>query len=159
MHVKGEAICHKGMAGDARRIPADVRILGLLDVVGGAMVVVIGVAWSLSILPLPPSWIGQEAMVLFGTVRVSSPLGFGLARSLRGVITVITGYGFLRGRAWGWWLSLLYMVEAIPSNIVIAPDYPRWAIFAFTCMALNTAWLTYRFRFFAPLGGIFRTSK
>ncbi len=129
----------------------DVRVFGRLDIVAGIGMLGLGLAWLLGLAPL--RFFGKEIMVLFGTLKVSSAFGFGLDTAVRGLVALIGGFGFLRGRAWAWWLSALYLVEAIPANVVRAPHNVPWAAFVFTIMALKIAWLVYRFKFFRPLGG------
>jgi len=134
-----------------RKIPADVRILGKLGVVAGAIGVVIGLGWILGLFR--HDFAAREILTLFGALRVRSPLGLGVSQGVRSLVGVIIGFGYLRGRPWAWWLALLYLVEAIPGNVILAPQRVGWAVFAFSCMALKAGWLTYRFRFFKPLGG------
>jgi len=143
-------------AGDspvpAKRMPWDVKLIGWLALTGGIAGFVMGslLAWGV-VGYRDADWC---ALTLFGTVDITSNLRLGIMYMVKGPLSFVKGYGLLKGRAFGWWLYMVTLVEASVNGILLAPIRPCVAAFGLSIICLQIAWLIFRARLYRPLGSI-----
>ncbi|MEW6605108.1 MAG: hypothetical protein AB1351_10550 [Thermoproteota archaeon] len=113
----------------ARQRPTGVTIVAILNIIGGIIMLVLGLALVVAgaIIPgLPPEAFEQENLSP-GDVDISaippSLIGGGLAAVggvmlALAVLSFVVAYGLLKGRSWAWMLTVILAIISIAVNAI-----------------------------------------
>ncbi len=97
--------------------PTGVTVLAILDIVGGVLSLLLGLVFTVLgptvLLPLllkaharlPPAF--AAAIGILGLIFIVS-----------GVISIVIGWGLLKGKGWSWWLTVIFAVLGIIGSAI-----------------------------------------
>ncbi len=90
--------------------PTGVTVLGILNIIGGALSLLSGIAFVL-MGPMFQSIImsssaGMRGMHGYNIFPLFAYLG--VAYIIAGVISILIGYGLLKGMKWSWWIEIIF---------------------------------------------------
>ncbi len=97
--------------------PTGVTVLAILDIVGGVLSLLLGLVFTVLgptvLLPLllkaharlPPAFVA--AIGILGLIFIVS-----------GVISIVIGWGLLKGKGWSWWLTVIFAVLGIIGSAI-----------------------------------------
>ncbi len=139
----------------AMRLPDDVRVIGFIHVLSGFALLARGLLIILGVLPPGPD---LGVPTLFGAIWITTRLGKGIEQLIIAPLALIRGYGLLRGRAFGWWLYTIALVELTYDWIAYGHVRPLMMVPILVLNALQGAWLIYRWRLFRPFSFLKRSS-
>ena len=101
--------------------PAGVTVLAILDIVGGALLLLLGLVFTvLGPTVLLPLLLKAHARLPPAFVAVIGILG--LIFIVPGIISIVIGWGLLKGKGWSWWLTVIFAVLGVIAaigNVVI----------------------------------------
>jgi len=132
-----------------KRLPWDVFAVGIVELATAGL----GLLSALGHLSSPSEPVTRYAYVaLFGLVRLRSSLWIGVDELLGGGALLVAGYGLIKGRAYGWWLSMgLVIMRGIPASLANLAMGPVIAIsLGSACIVL--VWGLFRIKLFRPFG-------
>jgi len=131
-------------------VTRDMWLMGVANILFGAFGFVSGAAFISGFAsPLVES---LPRIYLFGIFPINSLLWQGVGSALHGLAFVVGGWGLLRGRAYGWWVTLLMALSGVRWLLDKFVHYPYGCSIWFAILALVVAWLLRRARFYRPFG-------
>ena len=140
MHPHDEANLSGSLSSREERLPKDVWIVGCLTIAWGFSRLVRGVGLLAGMGVRGPS---LPAFSLFGAISIDSEVALGITYVVYASAFAVAGYALIKGRAYGWWMlallvlnatgSSLRAVKASPSTLVL----PVVGMFTYIWLALR----------------------
>jgi len=89
--------------------PTGVTVLAILDIIGGVLVALLGLVFialgpRLTII-LKAEHLPPVLVAFFGVL--------GIVFIVIGAISIVIGWGLLKGKGWSWWLTVIFAVLGI----------------------------------------------
>ena len=97
--------------------PTGVTVLAILDIVGGALLLLLGLTLTvLGPTVLLPFLLKAHARLPPAFVAAIGILG--LIFIVPGIISIVIGWGLLKGKGWSWWLTVIFAVLGIIGSAI-----------------------------------------
>jgi len=132
--------------------PWDVKLMGWLHLVTGALLLPTGVLGMVGVLD--SVYANQSTPTLLGLARLTSGFWFGVNHLVMGFLSAVAGYGLLKRHPLGWWLVLAMLLHGVV-NMIAGGRYYWWNVLFWlgvVVTALTIAWLIFRARLYHPFG-------
>jgi hypothetical protein len=107
------------MAASTSKRPTGVTIIAILNIIGGIIMLIGGIAAAavgalLPSLPIPESDLSGVPTMLLG----AGAIAIGVILIILGILGFVVAYGLLKGMGWAWTLTLVLAIISIVINAI-----------------------------------------
>lgn len=136
-----------------RKLPWDAKLMGIFSFFSAAIMIWSGLPRVLGLFN--PD---EQYLAMFGILRLTSSFSIGTCFLLHAGVVCVSGYGLLKGRAFGWWLLMYMSVSHLPDTIRSIHGGVSQML-TIVLASLWIAWALFRIRLYDPFGTQARKSR
>jgi hypothetical protein len=135
-----------------QNLPRDANIVAGLVFVSATIGFLCLVLQTIGILHVPSDY-GRP--VLFGILSLTSDSALGIHTFLTACASAFCAYGLMKGKKFGWWMTLIVVINGISDSLLIFGKHPIAATVSICFGAGIIGWLLYRKHLYG-IGKIFK---